>query len=265
MDKEQIKGIIENAAETLGIMSILTMRVSKINNLEKALVAFARLLIRPAKVLIIDDVTAHLNVLEKSEFLKITQPILYSLKKTGVTILYSSSDPYEAVALADRALVLHDGKVKQLDTVDEIYNNPQNIWACESLDPDYNMFKARLGLRDGHKILDFNIDDIDMVLNADCFKGDVVDKYITREVIVGCHPEDFLSEQDIEKLGLDKSKVHDDVVFEKRINNAIRKYTKRGFNINCNDNFDVAYLVPNIEKCIIFDHENENSILRMVR
>lgn len=104
---------VSEALATLGIDSLAVRPVTEISGGERQLVMIARALAQQASILVLDEPTASLDFGNRVRVLR----ELDRLRARGMTILFSTHEPDQALAHADRALLLADGRMLALDTV----------------------------------------------------------------------------------------------------------------------------------------------------
>jgi len=102
------------ALATLGIDALAKRRVTEISGGERQLVMLARAIAQEASVLVLDEPTASLDFGNRVRVLA----EIDRLRAHGMTILFSTHEPDQALAHADRALLLADGRPLALDAVD---------------------------------------------------------------------------------------------------------------------------------------------------
>jgi iron complex transport system ATP-binding protein len=101
------------ALERLGIAFLADRPVTELSGGERQLVLVARALAQEAPVLVLDEPTASLDFGNRARVLR----EIDRLRTAGMTIMFSTHEPDHALAHADRALLLADGKPLALDTV----------------------------------------------------------------------------------------------------------------------------------------------------
>ena len=140
------RAVVE-ALEALGIASLAARPVTEISGGERQLVMIARALAQQASILVLDEPTASLDFGNRVRVLR----ELDRLRARGMTILFSTHEPDQALAHADRALLLADGRVLALDSVtraltaaniERLYGTPVRLfplpagrYACVPDDP----------------------------------------------------------------------------------------------------------------------------------
>ena len=128
---------VADALATLGISSLATRPVTEISGGERQLVMIARALAQAAPILVLDEPTASLDFGNRVRVLR----ELDRLRARGMTILFSTHEPDQALAHADRALLLADGRTLALDTVaraltttniERLYGTPVRLFPLDA-------------------------------------------------------------------------------------------------------------------------------------
>ena len=122
MRKPAIADRIKHLAKEFSIEDLLHRKPTTLSGGEKQRVALARTLAMKPKFLLLDEPFASLDVQLKSEL----RALLRSIHKKGVGIIHVTHDYEEAISLADRVAVLHQGKIIQSGTPDQVFKNPKN-------------------------------------------------------------------------------------------------------------------------------------------
>ena len=121
--KEEIQHRVETVAETLEITELLHRKPGQLSGGEKQRVAMGRAMIREPKLFLMDEPLSNLDAkLRISLRGKIAE--LHSRLQT--TTIYVTHDQAEAMTLADKLVVMRDGKIEQVGTPAEIYDRPVN-------------------------------------------------------------------------------------------------------------------------------------------
>ncbi len=125
--KEIIEQKVKEAAEILDLTEYLDRKPKQLSGGQRQRVALGRAIVRNPKVFLMDEplsnLDAKLRVQMRSEIKK-----LHS--KLQTTFIYVTHDQTEALTMGDRVVVLNDGKIQQIGSPDEIYNNPKNIFVA---------------------------------------------------------------------------------------------------------------------------------------
>lgn len=127
MDAETIDKKVLDTAEVLDLTSLLNRRPKQLSGGQRQRVALGRAIVREPKVFLMDEplsnLDAKLRVQMRSEIKKLHE-------KLQTTFIYVTHDQTEALTMGDRIVVLDKGVIQQIDTPENIYNNPQNTFVA---------------------------------------------------------------------------------------------------------------------------------------
>ena len=127
LKKEEIREKVEWATGLFNIGHLLDRRPSQLSGGERQRVAISRAVVRKPKVFLMDEPLSNLDAkvrdYAREELKKFQQEI-------GVTTIFVTHDQIEAMGLGDRIVILHQGKLRQIGTPDEIYNNPADTFVA---------------------------------------------------------------------------------------------------------------------------------------
>ena len=154
LPEEEIKNKVDKIAEMLKITNKLKNKATELSGGELQRVAIGRALVREPNIYLMDEPLSSLDA-------KLRETLRVELKNIqlnlNATILYVTHDQAEATTLADKIGVLKEGKIVQIGTPEEIYENPNSIYVSQRLgSPKINilpgsLFKlnntAKIGLR----------------------------------------------------------------------------------------------------------------------
>jgi multiple sugar transport system ATP-binding protein len=133
----EIEARTRKIAKLLGIDEHLEKLPSQISGGQKQRTALARCLIRDADIYLLDEPIAHLDAKlrhrMRGEFKRIH-------KDLGKTMIYVTHDYREALALADKIIILDKGAIVQMGPPDEVFSDPRNMFVATLLgEPPMNM------------------------------------------------------------------------------------------------------------------------------
>ena len=127
VDKATIDKKVQEAAEILNLTEYLDRKPKQLSGGQRQRVALGRAIVRNPKVFLMDEplsnLDAKLRVQMRSEIKKLHE-------KLQTTFIYVTHDQTEALTMGDRIVVLNGGDIQQVDTPDEIYNNPKNTFVA---------------------------------------------------------------------------------------------------------------------------------------
>src|SRR6476646_7992866 len=119
--REEIQKKVEWASQLLGIGHLLDRRPRQLSGGERQRVALARALVREPTALLLDEPLSNLDAkLRASARLEIKQ----FQQRVGITTIYVTHDQVEAMGMGDRIAVIDGGRVRQVGTPAEIYDDP---------------------------------------------------------------------------------------------------------------------------------------------
>jgi multiple sugar transport system ATP-binding protein len=153
IDDEETRKRIEYTSELMGIgfKELLPRKPGKLSGGEKQRVAIARAIVRSPKLFLFDEPLSNLDAKLRAQT---RTEIKRLLRKFGITSLYVTHDQVEAVALADKIVVMHAGRVEQVGTYQELTENPANVFVAGFLGlPPMDLFPSG-SISGGRLVLD---------------------------------------------------------------------------------------------------------------
>jgi len=138
----EIKKRIAAVAETLGLQDQLSAKPHSLSREQQRLVGLARAMVRQPKVYLFDEPFANLDPAAASR----GRAAIAALRlRSSSTILYSTSDPVEALAFSARTVILKEGIVQQDADAQAIYDEPANLFVAKFFgDPPMNLVQGIL-------------------------------------------------------------------------------------------------------------------------
>lgn len=140
--KEEADKRVAYAAGILGLDKLLDRYPRQLSGGQRQRVAMGRAIVRDPKVFLFDEplsnLDAKLRVAMRAEIKELHQ-------RLKTTTVYVTHDQIEAMTMADKIVVMHDGKVEQIGTPLEVYDKPNNLFVAGFIgSPAMNMIKGRL-------------------------------------------------------------------------------------------------------------------------
>ncbi|ATF17335.1 ABC transporter ATP-binding protein [Phaeobacter gallaeciensis] len=149
--KEEINARVAEASRMLSLEDYLDRRPSELSGGQRQRVAIGRAVVREPKLFLFDEPLSNLDAaLRMNTRLEIAR--LH--RQLSASMIYVTHDQIEAMTLADKIVVLRDGRIEQVGTPMELYNNPANRFVAEFIGaPAMNFVPAqRLGGSSGQFI-----------------------------------------------------------------------------------------------------------------
>ena len=148
LTKEERRDIVYDTAKLVQVEEYLERKPSQLSGGQQQRVAIARALVKKPRVLLLDEPLSNLDARLR---LQTREEIRRIQKETGITTVFVTHDQEEAMSISDQIVVMKFGVLQQIDSPQEVYNNPANLFVAQFLGtPPINVFKGRL---DGKKVL----------------------------------------------------------------------------------------------------------------
>ena len=184
-----IKEKVIKAAEMVGISDLLNAKPAELSGGQRQRVAIARAIVRKPDVFLLDEplsnLDAQLRMATRTELKQLQQSL-------GTTTIYVTHDQVEAMTLGDRVAVLRNGKIEQVGTPEELYNNPVNPFVATFIGlPPMNLIEATIveENKEYFAVIDGNKLKIPVEKQRD-----IVTK--NKKLILGIRPEDIYISSD---------------------------------------------------------------------
>ncbi len=183
--KEEIKRRVEEAARILDITHLLDRKPKALSGGQKQRVALGRAIVRKPKVFLLDEplsnLDAKLRASMRTELTKLHQNV-------GTTFIYVTHDQVEAMTMATRIVVMKDGLIQQVDTPQNLYDYPVNIFVAGFIGtPQMNFINGKL-VKKGEDVY-FEFENISIKIPAEKANNPDLKDYIGQEVVAGLRPE----------------------------------------------------------------------------
>ena len=261
MPKSEIDKRVREASEILGIGMLLDRKPGQLSGGQRQRVAIGRAIVRNPNVFLMDEplsnLDAKLRVQARAEISKLHQ-------RLETTFIYVTHDQVEAMTMGTRILVIKDGIKQQIDTPQNLYDYPDNLFVAGFIgSPAMNFMDAKLVDRDGKLAVDCS----EFALDVPEDKAQVFRQHLGKDVILGIRPEDT---HDAEYCppGIAKVLIEARVEVTELLGREVVTHLSSG-NINFVGIFDsrtkalVGNTVPvafNMDRMQIFDRQTELAI-----
>lgn len=141
MAAAEIRRKTEAGIATVGLTGFETRKPAEMSGGQQQRLALARSLVMEPKVLLLDEPLSNLDARLRLEMRNELQRVQ---KQTGITMVFVTHDQSEALALADRIVLMKDGKVEQTGTPAELYARPNTVFAADFMGFE-NIFRVEGG------------------------------------------------------------------------------------------------------------------------
>ncbi len=125
--KPEIAKSVAEVAEILGLTDYLDRRPADLSGGQRQRVAMGRAIVRHPEVFLFDEPLSNLDAKLRTQM---RAEIKRLHKRLGVTSIYVTHDQVEAMTLADRIVVMRDGRIEQIGRPMDLFNNPVNTFVA---------------------------------------------------------------------------------------------------------------------------------------
>ena len=183
--RDDIKRRVQEAADILGIGTLLDRKPRQLSGGQRQRVAVGRAIVREPSVFLFDEplsnLDAKLRVQTRAEITKLHQ-------RLQTTFIYVTHDQVEAMTMATRIAVMKDGILQQIDTPQQLYDYPANVFVAGFIgSPSMNFFDAKLENSDGKLIVDAGTFSVPIPDN----KKEQYQQKVGENLIFGIRPDDI--------------------------------------------------------------------------
>ncbi len=163
VEKSEIDERVKRVAATLQIGEMLNRKPNMLSGGEMQRVALGRAMVRQPKVYLLDEPMANLDAKRRVD----TRAEIKRLQREiGATTLFVTHDQVEAMSLADRIAVIHQGMLQQIGTPHQIYNQPKNLFVAGFMGmPTMNLLDAERTSLNGDAVLRLSHTDVHLTLS----------------------------------------------------------------------------------------------------
>lgn len=197
--KEEIAKKVEEAAKILDLSHLLDRKPRAMSGGQRQRVALGRCIVRNPQVFLLDEPLSNLDAKLRAQM---RTEISKLHKSLGTTFIYVTHDQTEAMTMGDRIVVMRDGIIQQVDTPQELYERPCNLFVAGFLgSPQMNFIDAVLR-RSGDYYVEFG-EEGTRTSKATKFQVSIpaakvtpaLANYVDKPVILGVRPEAIHDDQ----------------------------------------------------------------------
>jgi len=260
--KDEIDSRVRDAAKVLDIEHLLSRKPKALSGGQRQRVALGRAMVRNPAVFLLDEplsnLDAKLRASMRTELIKLH-------KQLGTTFVYVTHDQTEAMTMGDRIVVMSNALVQQVDTPQNLYDKPCNMFVAAFIgSPQMNFLDVEVNKDAKGYYLEVNDDKLYIPAEK---AGDALHEYIGRKMKFGIRPEDIYDD-DIFLSANPDSTINTHVDVSELMGSEVFLYLKYGQSVmrarvaptttaKIGDNIKVAL---NMKKVHLFDSETEEAI-----
>jgi multiple sugar transport system ATP-binding protein len=259
--REEIKRRVNEAAEILGINHLLERKPRQLSGGQRQRVAVGRAIVREPKVFLFDEPLSNLDAKLRVE----TRANISRLhQRLQTTFIYVTHDQTEAMTMASRIAVMNQGILQQIDTPQNLYDRPDNIFVAGFIgSPAMNFFNATVRKDDGKLFVDGDSFQVQIPET----KSSLFEPYVNKSVVFGIRPED-ISDPHYSPPGIVPQEIEANVDVTELMGNEIFVYLNSGEHnfvarvdprtgFRMGDKVQVSFNMGNMH---IFDRETEQAV-----
>lgn len=154
LPETEIKERVGRIAEILELTDVLNKYPRGLSGGHQQRISLARALVRDADVYLLDEPISHLDTKMRNRMRAELKRIHSELQKT---MIYVTHDQIEALAMADRIVVMNFGVIQQIGSPQEIYFQPQNLFTADFVgEPPMNFIDCRVKIGQGTLLISFD-------------------------------------------------------------------------------------------------------------
>lgn len=258
--KEEIDKKVRDAAKILDLDELLDRKPKQLSGGQRQRVAMGRAIVRDPKVFLMDEplsnLDAKLRVQMRTEIAKLHE-------RLGATMIYVTHDQTEAMTLGTKIVVMKKGEIQQVDTPQNLYNYPQNLFVAGFIgSPQMNFIDCEV-CKVGDKVV-LKSNDCEFALPKEKADKLVEGGYVGKVVCMGIRPENIheATESKEYKLGCEiTAKIN---VYELLGSEVYLYFNLNEFAMTAKVNADTkarmgdtVKFIMDMEKVHIFDKETE--------
>jgi multiple sugar transport system ATP-binding protein len=185
--RAQIRQQVEEVAAMLGLSPLLEKRPAQLSGGERQRVALGRALLRRPQVFLMDEPLSNLDAALRAQM---RAELIRLHNSVNATIVYVTHDQAEAMTMATRIAVMCKGHLSQVDTPQEIYDHPSDLFvACFVGLPKMNILRGRLTSEADEPVIKV----LGITVKPDPRRLCTPGTESGSEVLVGIRPEDVLA------------------------------------------------------------------------
>ena len=161
---------VTEAAQRLGIHAVLDRVPEQLSEGERQRAALARAIVRGPQAFLLDEPLSHLDAKLRIE---LRAELLALHRALGATMIYVTHDQTEAMTMGQRIGVLHEGRLRQVGTPEEVYQRPADVHVARFVGtPGMNVLQGRgRGTGEGGRVVE--VGSLTIPLELSTYEGEL--------------------------------------------------------------------------------------------
>lgn len=190
VDRATLSKRVDAALEMLGLVSLRNTNVRSLSGGAQQRVAIGRALVRDPALVLFDEPLSHLDADQKAQ---LRTEIKRLQQSAGLTSVLVTHDQTEAMSMADRIAVMDHGVLQQLDSPEQLYDMPANLFVAGFIgEPAMNLVNVTIGV-EGTRVRVATrakgSDSVVTLVSTDHVAPKVIEQMAGRDLILGVRPE----------------------------------------------------------------------------
>ncbi len=186
--RDEIDSRVRKAANILELEPYLDRKPGQLSGGQRQRVAMGRAIVREPAAFLMDEplsnLDAKLRVQMRAEIARLQRDL-------GVTTIYVTHDQVEAMTMGDRVAVLKAGYLQQVDTPQNLYETPTNVFVGAFIgSPSMNLYDAGLSINDGGGVLAIGSQHVGLPESV-FERRPALRNYDGKRLVIGIRPQDF--------------------------------------------------------------------------
>jgi len=186
--KPDIDAQVLKAAGVLELTQLLDRKPGQLSGGQRQRVAMGRAIVRQPAAFLMDEPLSNLDAKLRVQM----RAEIASLQRSlGVTTVYVTHDQVEAMTMGDRVAVLKDGYLQQVDTPQNLYDHPSNVFVAAFIgSPSMNLYDAVVTFTGDSGLIQLGSQQLTLAPESLAARP-ALRRYDSRPIVLGVRPEDF--------------------------------------------------------------------------
>ena len=186
--KAEIDRRVRQASKILELDANLDRKPGQLSGGQRQRVAMGRAIVRQPAAFLMDEPLSNLDAKLR---VQLRAEIAALQRELAVTTVYVTHDQIEAMTMGDRVAVLKDGYLQQVDTPQNLYDKPDNVFVAAFIgSPSMNLYEAKLDLTGDTGVV--RVGDQNLTVGSEVLAArPALRGHAGKKILVGIRPEDF--------------------------------------------------------------------------